>query len=254
MGSTSDLCSCSPPISGAQAAFPPDGTVAYAKNDSGGVIVYGDSTRGVSKSAISQLSFSNEVGIFNPDYFNAGPYTVGYTYVLHPPIEYDSASTHLNLKLAGTNHIAYRSMKITIPADNVQQVFVYPPTMSVVKSGDSYLIMGSAAENENVAVEILAGSQGFGQLPGYRTEVADLKGKTSSGSFWYNAGYTLSYLLNYLSKAAVILVPLLFLVIYYRYGREKKFIVPEFLSTLPNQVLKPWHVNLLFKGDARGFR
>jgi len=125
--------------------------------------------------------------------------------------------------------------------------------MSVVKSGDTYLIMGSAAENENVAVEILAGPQGLSQLPGYRTEVVDLAGKTSSGSFWYNASYTLSYLLNYLSKAAVILVPILFLVIYYRYGREKEFTVPEFMSTIPNPSLKPWHVNLLFKGDAGDF-
>ncbi len=234
-------------------ASPPQGTVAYAKNDTGSVIVYGDSSKGISKSTISQLALTNEAGIFKPDYFNAGQYTVGYTYVLHPPIEYDSASTHLNLKLAGTNHIPYRSIKITVPADSVQQVFVYPPAMSAVKSGDTYLITGSAAENENVAVEILAGPQGLSQLPGYRTEVADLAGKTSSGSFWYNASYTLSYLLNYLSKAAVILVPLLFLVIYYRYGREKEFTVPEFLSTIPNPALKPWHVNLLFKGDAGDF-
>jgi len=108
-------------------ASPPQGTVAYAKNDTGSVIVYGDSSKGISKSTISQLALTNEAGIFKPDYFNSGKYTVGYTYVIHPPIEYDSASTHLNLKLAGTNHIPYRSIKITVPADSVQQVFVYPP-------------------------------------------------------------------------------------------------------------------------------
>jgi uncharacterized membrane protein len=234
-------------------AMPPTGTVAYAKDDTGSVIVYGDSPLAVSKSTISQLALINEVGIFKPDYFNAGQYTAGYTYLLHPPIEYDSGTTHFNLKLAGENHIPYRTIKITIPAGSVQQVFVYPPSMSAVKSGDTYLITGSAAENENVAVEILAGSSGFGQVPGYRTEVAGLAGKTSSGSFWYNVIYTLSNLLNYLSKAAVILVPLLFLVIYNRYGREKEFTVPTDLSTIPNPALKPWQVNLLFKGDAPDF-
>ncbi|HUT39609.1 MAG TPA: DUF2207 domain-containing protein, partial [Methanoregula sp.] len=234
-------------------ATPPTGTVAYAKDDTGIVIVYGDFPSTGSKSTISQLALTNEAGIFKPDYFNAGQYTAGYTYLLHPPIEYDSTTTHLNLKFAGANHIPYRTIKITVPAGSVQQVFVYPPSMSAVKSGDTYLITGSAAENENVAVEILAGPSGFDQVPGYRTEVADLAGKTSSGSFWYNAIYTLSYLLNYLAKAAVILVPLLFLIIYNRYGREKSFTVPEYLSTIPNPALKPWQVNLLFKGDALDF-
>jgi uncharacterized membrane protein len=234
-------------------AIPPTGTVAYAKDDTGSVIVYGDSTGAVSKSTISQLAQTNEVGIFKPDYFNAGQFTVGYTYLLHPPIEYDSGTTHLNLKFAGENHIPYRTIKITVPAGSVQQVFTYPPSMSAVKSGDTYLITGSAAENENVAVEILAGPSGFGQVSGYRTEVADLAGKTSSGSFWYNSIYTLSYLLNYLSKVAVILVPLMFLVIYNWYGREKVFTVPAYLSTIPNPALKPWQVNLLFKGDAQDF-
>ena len=231
-------------------AIPPTGTVAYAKDDTGSVIIFGDSPSAVSKSTISELAETNEVGIFKPDYFNAGQYTAGYTYIIHPPIEYDSGTTHLNLKLAGENHIPYRTIKITVPAGSVQQVFANPPSMRAVKSGDTYLITGSAAENENIAVEILAGPSGFGQVPGYRTEVADLAGKTSSGSFRYNAIYTLSYLLNYLFKAAVILVPLLFLVIYNRYGREKVFTVPAFLSTIPNPALKPWQVNLLFKGDA----
>jgi uncharacterized membrane protein len=41
--------------------------------------------------------------------------------------------------------------------------------------------------------------------------------------------------------------------IYNRYGREKEFTVPAYLSTLPTTALKPWQVNLLFKGDALDF-
>ena len=84
-------------------------------------------------------------------------------------------------------------------------------------------------------------------------EVTGLAGSTTSGSFWYDAIYTLSYLLKYLAEAAVILVPLLFLLIYRWYGEERKFIVPAYLSTIPNPALKPWQVNLLFKGDALVF-
>ncbi len=47
-----------------RSASPPEGTVAYAKNDTGSVIVYGDSSKGISKSTISQLALTNEAGIF----------------------------------------------------------------------------------------------------------------------------------------------------------------------------------------------
>ena len=47
--------------------------------------------------------------------------------------------------------------------------------------------------------------------------------------------------------------PVLLLFIYYHYGREKKFTVTTYLITVPNPALKPWQVNLLFKGDALDF-
>ena len=40
---------------------------------------------------------------------------------------------------------------------------------------------------------------------------------------------------------------------YYRYGREKQFTVPRYLSFVPDPGKKPWVVNLLFKGDAMTF-
>ena len=54
-------------------------------------------------------------------------------------------------------------------------------------------------------------------------------------------------------KRQYLLVPVLLLFIYYHYGREKKFTVTTYLSTVPNPALKPWQVNLLFKGDALDF-
>ncbi len=205
------------------------------------------------RSTISQSAQNDEVGIYNPGSFAAGQYTVDYTYLLYPPIEYDTGVTHLNLKFAGQSHIPYHAVTITVPAEGVQQVFAYPPAMSTALSGNTYTFKGSAAADENIAVEMLGGSTAFSQIPGFRTQVTGLTGQTTSGSFWYDAIYTLSYLLNYLAKAAVILVPLLFLVIYRWYGREKMFTVPEYLSTIPNPALRPWQVNLLFKGDRMVF-
>ena len=179
--------------------------------------------------------------------------TAEYTYVVNPPLEYDSTTTHLNLKLAGESHIPYRDVKVTIPARGIDQVYVYPPLMKTEKTGDSYVITGSLAANEILAVEMLGPSEGFSQFPGFRNAVDDVRGKTASAAFWYNLPYYAAYLLNILGTIAVILVPLLLIVIYNRYGREKEFTVPAYLSTIPGTNLKPWQVNLLFKGDAMDF-
>jgi uncharacterized membrane protein len=232
---------------------PAPGTIGYMKDNSGHVTVFGSSATGSSLSTIEGLAEYDEVGIFNPASYNSGLYTAEYTYIINPPLEYDSTTTHLNLKLAGETHIPYPQVKVTIPASGIDQVYVYPPLMKTEKMGDSYVITGSLAANEILAVEMLGPSDGFSQFPGFRNAVADVRGKTSSAAFWYNMPYYGAYLMNILGKIAVILVPLLLVVIYYLYGREKEFTVPAYLSTLPGTNLKPWQVNLLIKGDAMDF-
>ncbi|MDP3563578.1 MAG: DUF2207 domain-containing protein, partial [Methanoregula sp.] len=227
---------------------PPEGTIGYAKDESGTTRLTGSAGANESLSRIEDLALSNEVGVFNPNYYSAGKYSADYTYMLHPPIEYDAVATHLNLKLAGEDHIPYRAIRITVPAKNIEQVYAYPPSLTVQKSEDRYIITGSAAANEIIAVEMVGNTQGFSQINGFRTEGRDIKGQASAASFWYNVPYILSILLSMIAKVAVILVPLLFIVIYNRYGREKEFTVPAYLSTLPSSALKPWQVNLLFKG------
>ena len=135
--------------------IPPAGTIGYAKDDYGTVRLTGDAGATGSKSSIETLALSDEVGVFNPNYYSAGKYSVDYTYTLHPPIEYDTVSTHLNLKLTGDNHIPYRAIRITVPAKNIEQVYAYPLSLTTQKSGDRYIITGSAAANEIIAVEMV---------------------------------------------------------------------------------------------------
>jgi uncharacterized membrane protein len=232
---------------------PSDSTIGYAKNDQGAVQLTDSVGASESKSLIGNLAQTDEVGIFDPGYFSAGKYPVDYTYIIHPPVEYDTVATHHNLKLAGETHIQYLTIRITIPANNIEQVYAYPPSLTTQKSGTRYIITGSAAANEIVAVEMVGNAQGFSQIKGFRTEGKDIPSQASSASFWYNVPYFLSILLSQVAKVAVILVPLLFIVIYNRYGREKEFTVPAYLSTLPSTALKPWQVNLLLKGGALDF-
>lgn len=200
---------------------PAPGTIGYVKDNSGAVTVYGSSATDAAKSRIGDLAEYNEVGIYNPAYYDSGHYTSEYTYVVHPPLEYDATTTHLNLKLAGDTHIPYHNVKVTIPAKGIDQISVYPPLMQAEKTEDSYVITGNLASNEILAVEMLGPSEGFSQMQGFRTPVDDVRGKTASAAFWYNLPYNASYLMNILGKIAVILVPLFFIFLYNRYGREK---------------------------------
>jgi uncharacterized membrane protein len=234
-------------------AVPPPGTVGYAIDGTGAVSVFGDTPAAAYQSAIGQSARRDEVGIFSPGSFSAGQYTVMYTYVLYPPVEYNTNATHLNLKLAGRSHIPYYAIRITVPADGIQSIHASPPSLDTVLTGTTFTATGSSAADQNIVVKMLGTPTAFGGIPGFRTEVSNLPESTASGSFWYDITYTLSYLLKYLAEACVVIVPLGFLGIYHWYGREKKFTVPGYLSTIPNRALRPWQVNLLFRKDAMVF-
>ena len=75
------------------------GTFGYVKDEEGNVNIIGGAEDSSPKATIRNLAETNEVGIYKPDYFDEGKYTVAYTYVLHPPIEYDSSTSHLNLEI-----------------------------------------------------------------------------------------------------------------------------------------------------------
>jgi len=65
--------------------------------------------------------------------------------------------------------------------------------------------------------------------------------------------YSLSLILLRIIQSLSLAFPFLFLFVYIAYGREKRFIVPKYLSVTPNNKLKPWLVNLIFKSDPLNF-
>jgi len=230
----------------------PEGVIGYAKDYSGGIVVVPDATES-EKEFIRGSAYANELGIYNPAYFDEGTYTVEYRFAVVPPIEYDSENTHLNLKLV-REHIPYRHLSITLPAwTGIEKVYAYPPGLDVAEDGTTVTITGSAAENDVVAVELLLDAGAKDRLNGVPSQVDDLKGKTESAAFWYNLPYSAAFALYVLAAALVLLLPFVFLFVYVRWGREKAFTVPEYLSVTPNNTLRPWQVNLLFKGDVIDF-
>jgi uncharacterized membrane protein len=230
----------------------PPGVVGYIKDYRGDVTLEeGDNPEYVD--FITRMAENNEVGIYNPSYFAAGTYTVTYRYGLHPPIEYDDEFAHLNIRLVD-EHIPYRDLTITYPAAYVREIYPHPPGLSVDTSGEQYFVTGSLAGDEVLGMELLLSKEAIPELQGFPKFVSDVAEKTREANPWYDIMplYT-GWILYLMGLAMAILTPFLFLAIYHRYGREKAFTVPQYLSFIPNPELKPWQVNLLFKGDAVNF-
>ena len=54
--------------------------------------------------------------------------------------------------------------------------------MKTEKNGDIYVITGSVAGDENLAVEILSTADGFSQIQGYRNKIGNVRESTSSAA------------------------------------------------------------------------
>jgi uncharacterized membrane protein len=230
----------------------PGGTVGYLKDWSGEVTLYSDDNPEYIR-FVEDRAERNEVGIYNPGYFPSGKYTVTYTYLLHPPIEYDAIDAHLNLRLVD-EHVPFRELEIRIPERSAREVFPHPPGLSVTREGGWVTISGNAAADEVLGVETLFFAADAQGIPGFFVSVEDVRGKTlAANPFTHRIPLLGAWVLYGGGLLSVVLTPLLLVFLYRKFGREKEYTVPEFLSFCPNPSMKPWAVNLLFKGDAIEF-
>jgi uncharacterized membrane protein len=230
----------------------PDGTIWYIKDHYGNLVVespYEDNPSIYSQ--IRLLANNDEVGVFNPNSFQTGSYQVKYVHRLYPLIEKDNQDYHLNVKLAKT-HIKYKKMTIILEnADYISKLFVHPPTLKKTETGNRIILEGSSAKNELLEVEMLF--KPSSELYGFEVFVENVKDKTENANFRYNLQYWAAYGVNRAIRLMSLAMPFFFYYLYNRYGREEDFIVPTYLSTIPNRNRKPWLVNLIFKNDARDY-
>jgi hypothetical protein len=104
---------------------------------------------------VRSLAELNEVGVFRPERFQAGTYTVRYVFAIHPPLEYDDDLCHLNLKLA-SQHLTYRNVRLTInDASQVVAAYPHPPLLKETRTGNEIVFSGSVAKDELLELEIL---------------------------------------------------------------------------------------------------
>lgn len=230
----------------------PEGTVGYLKDRSGEVTLYSEDNPEYIR-FVRDRAERNEVGIYNPGYFPAGKYTVSYTYRLFPPVEFDAIDAHLNLRLVD-EHVPFRDLEIRIPERYAREVFPHPPGLAVTREGGWVTIRGNAAADEVLGVEMLFSAAESQGMPGFFVSVEDVRGKTlAANPFYHRVPLLGAWVLYGGGLLSVIFTPPLLVFIHRKFGREKEFTVPEFLSFCPAPAMKPWAVNLLFKGDAIEF-
>ncbi|MDI9633324.1 MAG: DUF2207 domain-containing protein [Methanolinea sp.] len=230
----------------------PAGTVGYVKDRLGEVTLHG-SGNPAHAMFVGERAERNEVGIYNPSYFPRGTYTVTYRYVLSPPVEHDARDAHLNLRLVD-RHVPFRNVEVRVPARYAREVFPHPPGLSVSRDGGAVVVAGSVAGDEVLGIEVLFPAGEMGGIPGFPVPVDDVAGKIRAANPAYDIIPLLAATtLRALSVLSVVAMPVVLVLLYARYGREREFTVPEYLSFTPNPGMKPWAVNLLFKGDPMTF-
>ena len=203
--------------------------------------------------SVRSLADLNEVGIFNPNRFGAGTYKVRYVFLLHPPLEYDDSWCHLNLQLA-SRHLKYRNVKVLINDSGYSEtIYMRPPPLREARDGSEISFFGSVAKDELLEVELLFRKDVLGVLNGFPRRVDNVKGLTTSANSLYLTQYHVAQILRGGAKALAILIAPILALLYLAFGREKRFVVPKYLSTVPNKERKPWIVNLVFKGDVFDF-
>ncbi|SMO65078.1 Uncharacterized membrane protein [Balnearium lithotrophicum] len=210
--------------------------------------IFGSFSNPQSKFLVRKLAEQNEVGMVNPNRFSSGRYNLGLLYTVFPPIESDGKFLHLNLRL-GDKHIFYRKVFVEIddPRGMVKEVFPHVTNWDLKRNGNKIFLTGLSPLNSIVGVELLLKPTDINGFF-YRTTDVDTKTlEANKGLFtvrlFYDVFKTFLFII-------VLLYPIFFYLFYLKFGREKEFLVPSFLSYVPNPKRKPYVVNLLFNRDA----
>ena len=199
---------------------------------------------------VKSLAENNEVGILNINRFDAGRLKVNYKFRVYPPLECDSKLCHLNLKLA-TKHFTYRNVTLTVEDPSyIEEIYPHPPDLKIFRGEGEIVLKGRIAKDELLELEFLFKREVLNALESFPRSLSDVKGPTVQANTMYSIQYFSASTLRVGTQILTIIFPILFLLIYVIYGREKRFAVPKYLSIIPNENRKPWIVNLVFRGDV----
>ena len=239
----------------------PKGTIPYIKDDTYGARILAPNGTYYPRQIYELWPFgkkiiddssNNELGYYiRSDLFRT-TLDAGYHSVIHPAILSDGDYSYLRLNLAGI-HLPFRHLEVTVhdPGGRIAGLFTVPK-MDVEKKGTSWVISGSSPQDQPLQVDLLLESKTALPLQGFvqpARHVADQFQQEEASRSWSDL---LATAYSIIMRLLVLLAPLILLLVYGRFGKERFFTVPGTLSYVPNK-RKPWQVNLVFKGDPFDF-
>jgi len=191
--------------------------VPYIKDYKGTVTLFKTDNVDNQKNYIEYKAYNNEVGCYNPNYFEKGIYSIQITYNIVPPVEYDNEWYHLNLKLAD-DHNTYKKVEIEIEdtEGNIGEIFTHP-SMDVTKTEAAYLIRGTSPNDVLLEIEYLSKNISFG-IQSYQPNIYE---KTISSNSRYRSTESTISMIN--SSLLIICFGFGFILcgLYFFFGREK---------------------------------
>ncbi|RLE85895.1 MAG: hypothetical protein DRJ41_00290 [Thermoprotei archaeon] len=229
--------------------------IPYVKDYRGNVHVLTEASESI-KRVIAAKAERNEVGVLGLQGIRPGDYVVSYVFKLHLPVETVRGKYyHFNLKLTD-EHIPYPHVKITIVDPHGYLIDLYPHMASFKTHRDKglWIVEGKAPANSLVEIEMVLSANSIkGVVRRVEENELNVRELTAVSNSWYYVMHGIVGAIKYLLIGISFGLPLITYVIYRRYGTEKSYTVPEFLSFVPDKTRKPWLVNLIFKGRVNDF-
>ena len=194
---------------------------------------------------VKKYSIRNEVGIFNPNYYEKGDYDLGLKWLVVPVIYSDSNYYFINLKLAD-KHIPYTNVNIKVydPKNAIVDLQVFEG-LNVVKKDGYYLITGVSPTNGLIEIHIILDKSKLNFLN--TTKINSIFDEHNKNLWQY-----------FLKKLGIFLLPILCIlfsismyIVYNKFGAEKFAVVPKYLHFVPNENRKPWEVNYFFVNEEK---
>ena len=201
---------------------------------------------------LHQFTGLNEVGFFDPKILGSGKYSIRYVYRLNSTLLSDAESVYLPIRILASD---LYNCPITIYFEDsvaVDDILTHPATFTKSIDEGRLKLTGNSVRYEETSFGLILFSYVMDVLPSISDSVDSLSHLKNEYIVYANQ-FELAYQIQKALQILPLLFPLFYLGFYYFTGREESVRLPYSVGYVPDLAIKPWFVNLLFKGDAMNY-
>lgn len=223
----------------------PHGSVPYLLDNDGIIHVLSQEAETEYLRVWLEEAYYNEAGCLFPKGIEPGRYVVTFKYRIYPTMRCDQNYCFLELNLAD-KHIPYEHVTITVAnPTSLEAIEVLGDDIARKEEGSTVIVTCWSPEDSALKLYLLYKGAPYGLVE----NVENARGEYTAKVSW-ESGVRRS--LKLATDIVPLVVPLILIpAMYWLWGRETESpVVPKYLYFVPNRKLRPWQVNLLFKGSA----